>query len=119
MKRTLEAISAKDQIEELDRSHYELMRTVFEEQSRSKGRTRALALEGQAGTAAKLGVKRQPWLAAIRRSLDKTSVRSRNRTCHCRRRNEPEAGGPRRVVTTASAKICSFDGSPGNWPSLR
>ena len=71
------------------------------------------------GTAAKLGVKRQPRLAGIRRSLDKTSARSRNRACHCRRRNEPEAGGPRRVVTTAFAEICSSDGSPENWPSLR
>ena len=26
---------------------------------------------------------------------------------------------PRRVVTTASAEICSSDGSPENWPSLR
>ena len=55
----------------------------------------------QVGTAAKLGVTRQPRLAGIRRSLGKTSVRSRNRACCCRRRYEPEAGGPRRVVTTA------------------
>ena len=59
VKRTLEAVSAKDQIEELDRSHYELMRTVFEEQARSKVRTRALALEGQP----KAGLK--PWREII------------------------------------------------------
>jgi putative transposase len=64
------------------------------------------------GTAAKVGVTRRSPLVGIRRSLDKTSVRSRNRACHCRRRSEPEAADPNRVVTTASAEICSSAGSP-------
>jgi hypothetical protein len=64
------------------------------------------------GTAANLGVKRQSRLARIRRSLGKTSVRSRNRVCHCRRGNEPEVGGPRRVVTTACAEICGIMAQP-------
>jgi hypothetical protein len=51
-------------------------------------------------------------LAGIHRSPDKTSAQSRNRACHCRPRNGLEAGGPRRVVTTASAEICSSDDSP-------
>jgi Swt1-like HEPN/Protein of unknown function (DUF499) len=47
VKRLLEAVSAKDQIEEIDRSHYELMRTVFEEQARNKTRYKTPVLEGQ------------------------------------------------------------------------
>jgi predicted AAA+ superfamily ATPase len=42
----LEAVSAKEQTEELDRSHHELMRTVFEEQARNKTRYKTLAIEG-------------------------------------------------------------------------
>jgi hypothetical protein len=55
VKRLLEAVSAKEEVEEIDRSHYELMRTVFEEQARNKTRYKTLALEGQP----KAGLK--PW----------------------------------------------------------
>jgi predicted AAA+ superfamily ATPase len=46
-KRLLEAVSAKSQADEIAKAHFELMRIVFEEQARSKVRTKALALEGQ------------------------------------------------------------------------
>ena len=72
-----------------------------------------------AGTASRLGVRRRSPSAAMNRLLAGISVRRRNRTYHYRRHNEPGAGGPRRVVTSASVGIYSFGGSPGNWPSLR
>ena len=72
-----------------------------------------------AETAASSGVMRLRSLAGRDRWLAGISVQSRNRVYHYRQRNEPEAADRRRVVTTASAAICSSDGSPGNWPSLR
>ena len=52
------------------------------------GRTNRCGREG--GTAARLGVRR---LSSLRVDMDRwlagTSVRRRNRACHCRRRNEP------------------------------
>jgi uncharacterized protein len=54
-KRLLEAVSAKEQAAELDGSHHELMRTVFEEQARNKTRYKPPPLEGQP----KAGLK--PW----------------------------------------------------------
>jgi len=71
------------------------------------------------GTAARLGVRRRSPLAGVDRWLAGTSVRSRNRACHYRRRSEPAAAGRRRVATSASALICSSGGSPGSWLSLR
>ena len=77
----------------------------------------AVSLHG--GTAARLGVRRRSRSAGMDRWLTGTSVRSRNRACHYRRRSEPGAAGRRRVATSASAVTCSSGGSPGNWPSLR
>ncbi len=71
------------------------------------------------GTVASLGVRRRLPLAGKGRWLAGTSVQSRNRACHYRRRNEPGAAGRHRVATSTSAVICSSGGSPGNWLSLR
>ena len=71
------------------------------------------------GTAAKLGVRRRLPSAGMCRWQDGIFVRSRNREYHYRQRNEPAAGDRRRVATSASVGICSFGGSPGNWPFLR
>jgi len=71
------------------------------------------------GTVARLGVKRRLSFAGRCRWLAGTSVRSRNRACHCRRRSEPGAAGRRRVATSASAATCSSGGSPGSWRFLR
>src|ERR1700692_738265 len=75
--------------------------------------------DGCNGTAASFGVRRRSLLVGMDRWLAGTSVRSRSREGHYRRRNEPEAAQRRRGATTASAGLCSFDGSPGSWPSLR
>ncbi len=72
-----------------------------------------------AGTVARLGVKRRLSFAGRCRWLAGTSVRSRNRACHCGRRSEPGAAGRRRVATSASAATCSSGGSPGSWRFLR
>ena len=65
------------------------------------------ALAVGAGTAARMGVRRQLPLAGIDRWPAGTSVRSRNRACHCKRRTEPAAGDRHLVVTRASAATCS------------
>src|ERR1700760_3219449 len=65
------------------------------------------------------GIRRHLLLAGADRWRGRISVRSRNRTCHCRRRSEPAAADRRPVATSASAGTCSSDGSPGSWPSLR
>ena len=62
------------------------------------------------GSGSRLGVKRRAPSVEMSRSRVGTFVRSRNRTCHCRQRNEPEAGDPRHFVTTAFVEICSFGG---------
>jgi len=71
---------------------------------------------GREGTVARLGFRRRLPVAGEGRWLAGTSVRSRNRACHCRRRSEPVAAGRRRVATSASAVSCSFGGSPESWP---
>jgi len=71
------------------------------------------------GTVARLGVRRLPRSADRCHWLAGTSVQSRNRACHYRRRTEPGAAGRPRVATSASAVTCSSGGSPGSWPSLR
>src|SRR6266542_1882660 len=68
-KRLLEAVSAKEQTEELDSSHHELMRTVFDEQARNKTRYKTLALEGQP----KAGLK--PWREIVTPHPDVASGR--------------------------------------------
>jgi len=65
------------------------------------------------------GVRPQPLFATAGRWQGRISVRSRNRTCHYRRRSEPEAVGRRPVATNASAVTCSSGGSPGSWRCLR
>ncbi len=72
-----------------------------------------------AGTVARSGVRRRLPLAGESRWLAGTSVRSRSRACHCRRRSEPAAAGRRRAATSASAVTCSSGGSPGSWRFLR
>ncbi len=71
------------------------------------------------GTVARLGVRRRSPLAGMDRWLGGTSVQSRNRACHYRRRTEPGAADRPRAATNASAVICSSGGSPGSWPSPR
>jgi hypothetical protein len=67
---------------------------------------------GELGTASRLGVRRRSPSAEMNGSLAGISVHWWNRTCHCRRRNEPAAGDRRRVATIASAAIyatgCGF-----------
>lgn len=46
MKRLLEAVSAKAEAEEVDKSRVELMRTVYSEQARKQTRRKVLTLEG-------------------------------------------------------------------------
>jgi hypothetical protein len=45
MRRLLEAVSAKPQAEAVDKSRYDLRRTIFAEEARQKTRTKALSLE--------------------------------------------------------------------------
>jgi hypothetical protein len=74
---------------------------------------RTLATLGKAGAEA-------PWcIGGVNRSRGGISIHKRNRTCHCRHRNEPAAGDRRHVATIASAAIYSFGGLPENWRSLR
>jgi predicted AAA+ superfamily ATPase len=46
MRRLLEAVSAKAQAEAIDKSRYDLRRTIFAEETRQKTRSRSLVLEG-------------------------------------------------------------------------
>jgi predicted AAA+ superfamily ATPase len=46
-KRLLEAVSAKGEAEEIGRTHYEVMRTLFEEEARNKTRYKPLLVEGE------------------------------------------------------------------------
>lgn len=46
-KRLLEAVSAREQAEEIGRAHYEVRRGVFEEEARNKTRYKTPSLEGQ------------------------------------------------------------------------
>ncbi len=71
------------------------------------------------GTVARLGVSLRSPSAGRDRWLAGTSVRSRTRACHYRRRSGPAAAGRPRVATSASAVTCSSGSSPGSWPSLR
>src|SRR5271166_6010401 len=59
------------------------------------------------GTAARLGVRRRSPVAGLDHWPARTSVRSRNRACHCKRRSEPAAGDRHLVVTSAFAATCS------------
>jgi hypothetical protein len=68
-KRLLEAVSAKEQAEEIGRSHYEVRRTVFEEEARNRTRYKPLPLEGQP----KPGLK--PWREIVIPHADVASGR--------------------------------------------
>jgi SRSO17 transposase len=71
------------------------------------------------GTAASCGVMQLRPPVGANRWLVGTSVQSWIRECHYRQRNEPKGADRRHAATIASAAICSSDGSPGNWSSLR
>jgi len=79
----------------------------------------AVIAEAELGTVASLGVRRQQRLAGMSRWLDGIFVRIESQVYHYRPRTEPEAAGPRRVVTSAFADFCSSGGSPGNSLFLR
>jgi hypothetical protein len=69
VKRLLEAVSAKEQAEKVDKSRVELLRTVFAEQARQQTRRKTLTLEGTP----KAGL--QPWREVIMPHPDVSSGR--------------------------------------------
>jgi hypothetical protein len=71
-----------------------------------------------AGTVPSFGVMRRWPLLGADHWRGRISVRNRNPGYHYRRRTELGAADRRHVATNASAAICSFAGSPGNWRFL-
>ena len=69
VKRLLEAVSAKEQADAVDKSRLELQRTVFAEQARQQTRRKSLTVEGTP----KAGL--QPWRAVITPHPDVSSGR--------------------------------------------
>lgn len=70
------------------------------------------------GTVPSFGVMRRWPLTGADHWRGRISVRNRNPGYHYRRRTELGAADRRHVATNASAAICSFAGSPGNWRFL-
>src|SRR4051812_34011670 len=68
------------------------------------------------GLPADWGVRRPVLLEGVDRWRAGISVRSRSRTCHNKRRREPEAEDRPLVATSASAAIWPSGDSPENWP---